>query len=215
MGFELEREVNDHFTPFYGYVADEILGEMGSREGRVLEIGPYGPGVSVALAQKCPGMSFVCGDSYPEALAYQGEKIGVAGLADRIEVRPLDMLELPFADECFELVLFRGGLFFWEEQEKILREMDRVLSHLGLGVHGGGFGARAPNAVIEKHLPRARELNDALGKKRLGHRDVEKFADAAGLSRRAYIMHRHGLWLFWRKREEGYRKMDFSSGGDS
>lgn len=215
MAFELEREVNDHFAPFYDHVADEILGEMEGCDGRVLEIGPYGPGVSVALAQKCPEMSFVCGDSNPDALAYQTEKVGAAGLGSRIEIRALDMLALPFEDKSFGLVLFRGGLFFWEAQDQILREMDRVLSRLGLGVHGGGFGAGAADALIEEHLPRARELNDALGKKRVEPREVEKFAEAAGLSRRAYIVRRHGLWLFWRKRGEGYQKMDFSSDRDS
>ncbi len=112
MGYQVEREVNEHFAPFYPYVADEVLAEYGREVGRVLEIGPYGPGVSIALAKKCPKMTFVCGDEYPEALAYFRECVRRDELIGRVEIQSLDKSSLVFDAEIYDLVIFRGGLFF-------------------------------------------------------------------------------------------------------
>ncbi len=199
MGFELEREVNEHFAPFYPFVAEELLAEFGRDTGRVLEIGPYGPGVAVALAKKCPEMSFVCGDENSGALAYFRECIRREKMNSRIEIQPIDKYSLLFDAETFDLVVFRGGLFFWDDQEKILAEMNRVLKPGGVGALGGGFGAGASDELIESLLPEARELNSRLGKKRLSLDEVKAIAKSSGLSDRSRIAQTHGLWIFWRK----------------
>ncbi len=199
MGFVLEREVNEHFAPFYPFVADELLAEFGRDAGCVLEIGPYGPGVTVALAKKCPAMSFVCGDENGGALSYFRECVRREKINGRIEIQPIDKYSLLFDAGTFDLAVFRGGLFFWKDQEKILAEMDRVLKPGGLGALGGGFGAGAPDELIESLLPQARELNDRLGKKRLSLGEAEAIAGALGLSGRSRIARTHGLWIFWRK----------------
>jgi len=62
MDFGLIRAVNAHFQPFYPYAAMEIHAEYGRDTGDVLEIGPYGPGVAIALAERCPGMLFMGDD---------------------------------------------------------------------------------------------------------------------------------------------------------
>lgn len=199
MGFELEREVNEHFAPFYPFVADEILAEFGASSGRVLEIGPYGPGVAIEIAKKCPEMSFVCGDENGGATSYFRECIRRANLGARIEIQSIDKYSLLFDEEMFDLVVFRGGLFFWDNHEKILAEMNRVMKPGGLGAIGGGFGAGAPDTLIESHLPEARDLNSRLGKKRLSVPEVQKIVKSAGLPRSSRISQEHGLWVFWRK----------------
>ncbi|HJP13756.1 MAG TPA: class I SAM-dependent methyltransferase [Nitrospinota bacterium] len=200
MGFELEQEMNDHFAPFYPYVDDEVLAEYGSASGRVLEVGPYGPGVSIALARKCPEMSFVCGDESGEALAYIRKCVRGEKLTRRVEILNIDKDSLLFDADTFDLVIFRGGLFFWEGQERILSEMNRVLKPGGLGAHGGGFGAGAPDELIELHLKKARALNSRLKKKRLSEEDVKGIVKNAKLDPGARIAKRHGLWIYWRKK---------------
>ena len=200
MGIELEQEMNDHFAPFYPYVADEVLAEYGSASGRVLEVGPYGPGVSIALARKCPEMSFVCGDESGEALAYIRKCVRGEKLTRRVEILNIDKDSLLFDADTFDLVIFRGGLFFWEGQERILSEMNRVLKPGGLGAHGGGFGAGAPDELIELHLKKARALNSRLKKKRLSEEDVKGIVKNAKLDPGARIAKRHGLWIYWRKK---------------
>ena len=198
MDFELIRAVNAHFEPFYPYAAAEVHAEYGRDAGDVLEIGPYGPGVALALAARCPGMNFVCGDDSDRLNDYLAETVAEAGMSTRVRVEPIDKYSLPFETASFDLVIFRGGLFFWEGQEKIVAEMNRVLRPGGMGAHGGGFGAGASDALIESLLPEARALNDRLGKKRLSRADVRQIAENAGLASWR-IAAEHGLWLFWEK----------------
>ena len=200
MDFELIRAVNTCFQPFYAYAAAEIHAEYGRDAGDVLEIGPYGPGVALALAERCPGMRFTCGDDSERLNDYLAGTIAAAGMSARVRVEPLDKYSLPYEAASFDLVIFRGGLFFWEDQERIVAEMDRVLKPGGMGAHGGGFGAGAPDALIESLLPEARALNDRLGKKRLSRADVRQIAENAGLMP-FRIASEHGLWLFWEKRD--------------
>ncbi|MDE0332369.1 MAG: class I SAM-dependent methyltransferase [Nitrospinae bacterium] len=198
MDFELIRAVNACFQPFYPYAAAEIHAEYGRDSGDVLEIGPYGPGVALALAGRCSKMRLVCGDDAERLNDYLAETIAEAGMSARVRVEPIDKYSLPFEAASFDLVIFRGGLFFWEEQERLVAEMDRVLKPGGMGAHGGGFGAGAPDELIESLLPEARALNDRLGKKRLSRADVRQIAENAGLGSWR-IAAAHGLWLYWEK----------------
>ncbi len=199
MDFDLIRAVNAHFQPFYAYAAEEIHARYGRDAGDALEIGPYGPGVALALAARCPGMRLVCGDDSDLLNGYLAERIAEAGMSARVRVAPLDKYRLPFEADAFDLVVFRGGLFFWERQEEILGEMNRVLRPGGLGAHGGGFGAGAPDALVESLLPAARELNDRLGKKRLSRAEAEAVARRAGIGASARVASRRGLWIYWEK----------------
>ena len=198
MDFEWIRAVNDCFKPFYPYAAAEIHAEYGRDEGDVLEIGPYGPGVALALAERCPQMRFVCGDDSQVLNDYLAGTVAQAGMSARVRVEPIDKYDLPFEAASFDLVIFRGGLFFWDGQERIVAEMDRVLKPGGTGAHGGGFGAGAPDALIESLLPEARALNDRLGKRRLSLAHARQIAENSGLGV-FRIASEHGLWLYWEK----------------
>ncbi len=55
------------------------------------------------------------------------EKVRREGLQGRIEVKECDLEELDFDDETFDLVLCEHALCFIEEQDKVVRELVRVL----------------------------------------------------------------------------------------
>ena len=195
----LIRTVNEHFQPFYPYIAEQAMAACGQEEVDVLEIGPYCPGISLALAERWPGLRIVVGDDRPETNAYFGEKIATAGLEGRVEVRHVDKFALGFPEGSFDLVVFRGGLFFWGDMAGILREAYRVLRPGGVALVGGGFGARAPDELIENHLERSRELNRLLNKSRLTSRQVWDALCEAGVADHATLDHRHGLWAVLRR----------------
>jgi len=96
-------------------------------------------------------------------------------------------------------VIFRGGLFLWEGQAPILRESYRVLKAGGVAVIGGGFGAEAPNELIEARGAEIRELNRRLGKRTLSEAEPSDILGQAGLTACAEVERRQGLWLTIRK----------------
>ncbi|MBI2912048.1 MAG: class I SAM-dependent methyltransferase [Chloroflexi bacterium] len=195
----LIRTVNDHFQPFYSYIAEQAMAAFGRVEGDVLEIGPYCPGISLAIAERWPALRIVLGDDRPETNAYFREKIATAGLATRLDVCPVDKFALAFPEGSFDLVVFRGGLFFWGDTAGILREAHRVLRPGGVALVGGGFGAGAPDELIETHLARSRELNRLLNKSRLTSHQVWTALREAGVAGHATLDHRHGLWAVLRR----------------
>ena len=155
--------VNELFAPLYPYVALQIAREYGRSDGTVLELGPFAGGISIELANLLPGLSLTLGDDLPGLLPYFQEKVSKSGQGGKISVSAINMLRLPFGDASFDLVVFRGALFFWEDSAQIVREMYRVLRAGGLAMAGGGFGAETPDSVIEPLLERAKDLNRRIG----------------------------------------------------
>ncbi|MFC1968782.1 methyltransferase domain-containing protein [Chloroflexota bacterium] len=195
----LIREVNQLFEPFYPHVARQIAEAYCRQEGSALEIGPYAPGISLCLAQLYPKLEIVVGDDTPGILSYFRDRIELSGLAGRIKVQGLTKTAMPFGESTFDLVYFRGALFFWEKQVEILQEAYRVLKGGGVGVLGGGFGASAPDWLIDCVLDRSRELNQRLGKKALSEVELRAILQKASLTPCAQIDKRHGLWVIIRK----------------
>lgn len=191
--------VNELFQEIYPYIAKQIASEYNQEEGRALEIGPYGPGISIALARLLPKIEITAGDGSSQINDYLRQKIAEAGLSHRIRVQELDKFHLPFPEESFDLVYFRGALFFWENSLQIVKEAYRVLTPLGLAMLGGGFGADTPEELVEKIAPKSRELNRRLAKVVLTPEDAVETIMKAGLSQTSRLETRRGLWIVVRK----------------
>ncbi len=195
----LQREINELFRPFYPYLAEQLLEEYGKEEGHALEVGPYGPGISIEMARRRPSMTFTVGDSDPDVNEYLLQEIARAGMAERVQVIAADKYGLPWGESSLDLIFLRGGLFFWERHKEILREFFRVLRSGGLAALGGGFGAATPEALIEERLKASRTMNRRLGKRTLSISDVNELIGEASLEGVARIDERHGLWVYLRK----------------
>lgn len=193
--------VNELFAPIYPYVARQVAQAYRRTEGMALEMGPFAGGIAIELSRLCPGLALTLGDDFPGLLPYFREKVDQAGLGHRIAVRELDKARLPFGEGSFDLVVFRGALFFWEGSDRILREMWRVLRAGGLAMAGGGFGADTPESVIASAVDRSRELNRRLGKRVLSEQELLALLEETGLAAHATIDRRHGLWAALRKPE--------------
>ncbi len=192
-------EVNELFSDFYPYVTRQILVAYGRNEGSALELGPFAGGVSIELARQRGGLRITMGDDFPGLTSYFEKKVKDASLEEQISVLPLNKFDLPFPEGTFDLVVFRGGLFFWEDTRKIVEEAYRVLKSGGLAMVGGGFGADAPDDLIDSSAERSRDLNRKLGKQVLSEADLLRILRDVGLEQNSSIDRRHGLWATIRK----------------
>ena len=83
---------------------------------------------SVAIARKMPVGAHVTGVDLSEGmLAVMKEKVAAEGLQEKISIRQGDGEELPFADGSIDRVTIAFGIRNFENREKGLREMLRVL----------------------------------------------------------------------------------------
>lgn len=192
-------EVNELFAPIYPYVAGQIARAYGRQDGLALEMGPFCGGVSLELARLCPEMALTFGDDFPGLLPHFEKVAARSRLGKRIALQPVNKSSLPFPDGTFDLVVFRGAPFFWDDTAQIIREMYRVLRPRGLAMAGGGFGAETPDSVIESLAVRSRELNRRLGKRVLTGQELVSLLEEIGLAPQATIERRHGLWAELRK----------------
>jgi len=194
------RKMNQLFIEVYPYIAKEIMDEFGRGEGTILEIGPFSPGVSLELARRFPKFKFIVGDDDSEVVEYLSGTVRSAKLQNRFTVRVLSKHQLPFVDGQFDLIIFRGGLFFWENTEKILQEIYRVLKPEGMAAVGGGFGKKAPKDLVAKIRDEVREINRRLGKRNLTKEEIVGIIHRAKVNA-TMVEHKHGVWIFMKKPE--------------
>lgn len=196
MKTELIEELLHLWEPIYPFLADFLLKLFERERGDFLEFGPF------------------CGGVTKRLLGRKGFKVAL--LAQR-EIWPIlkGYLEgtgkflgfhweeegLPFWDSSFDLIFCRGAFFFLDE--KLLREVFRILTPGGIAILGGGYGPLTPKEVILPIAERSRELNRALGKRTLKPEEVEGMVVEAGLGGCAEILTEGGLWILLRKRGNG------------
>ena len=191
--------VNWMYERFYPYVARQILDEYGRTSGRALEMGAYAPGISAALLAIAPDLEITVADNTAGLKAHFEDYLSRAGALEKVRIEEGDVEALHYPDASFDLVYFRGALFFIWDPVKLLREADRVLKPGGVALIGGGFGAGAPNEVIEQVAAEARDLNRKLGKRVVSYEEAEACAREAGVWERSRLDKRHGLWVVIRK----------------
>ena len=137
--------------PFLRLVAARSLALMALAPGqRVLDVG-CGTGVLLpALAQAVAPGGTVVGVDYSAAfLEEAGERVGAAGLTERVALEQADAHRLPFPDAAFDGVHSERVLLHLEDPDLALREMRRVVTPGGWVVAAdpdyGGFRIDHPD----------------------------------------------------------------------
>jgi ubiquinone/menaquinone biosynthesis C-methylase UbiE len=144
---EFDRIASEVFAPIYPVIAEQIAERTGITKGRCLDVGTGGGHLGLEVAKLFDG-EIVLLDRNPCALRFAKSRIADRDRG-RITTAEATVRNLPFADESFSLVVSRGSMQFWEDREKSIKEIWRVLARDGAAYMGGGFGSLALRDSIE------------------------------------------------------------------
>jgi ubiquinone/menaquinone biosynthesis C-methylase UbiE len=181
------------------YLAVQVMEGYQKQQGTVLELGPFSGGITLELKRLYPEFEITIADESPETLAYIKAKIAISGLAREIAIKQTDLNQLAFEDCQFDIVVFRGALFFLRDRGKLLPEIWRVLKNGGFALVGGGHGKGVPKPVIGRIAGELRQLHKKLGGRWLNLEELKEIVDRSQLGDSCQITQEGGIWLNIRK----------------
>ena len=193
------KRVNSLWEKIYPYLTSQIMESYKRDSGEVLELGPFSGGISICLAGSYPKLKITIADESPEVVKYLRQEILTSGLAEKVGVKKTNLNRLAFDDSQFDLAVFRGAFFFLNKKKNLLQEVFRVLKDGGVAFVGGGFGKGTPKELINEIADESRELNDRLGRRRVGIKELEEMVRKSELTDKCRIEETGGIWLNIRK----------------
>ncbi len=199
----IEKEV---FAPLYPLLAEQIIAATGKTTGLCVDLGCGTGALGCALLEKTQ-LQMLFYDESQQMLDLVAEKMAEHQLAGRFNLQCGDVASIDLADGAVDLAVSRGSIFFWEDLEKSLQEIERILAPGGWAYIGGGFGSQQIMdeiiARMEAKPAEGKESFSAKVRRNLGPETQTAFAAAlkkAGIKN--YTVQRSediGLWIVIRK----------------
>lgn len=134
-----EKIMKGDFRKIYPEIARQVVNRTGVITGRCIDLGG-GPGMLGISIAKITLLRVTVLDLMPECVELVGQNSHEEGYSHRVDAVQGVAEDLPFADSSIDLVVSRGSIFFWEDQQQGLAEVYRVLRPGGWAFIGGGFG---------------------------------------------------------------------------
>ncbi len=123
--YSVLAENNPVMVDFYENVANEVFLNLSS--GNILDVGT-GPGIlAFKVADKNDKFRVFGVDISSSMVEIAKNKAKKKGLSDRVTFQFGDVLNLPFEDESFDLVLSTFSFHHWSSPSKGIKEIYRVL----------------------------------------------------------------------------------------
>lgn len=169
---EFDRVAREVFAPIYPVITEQIKQKTGITRGTCLDIGCGGGYLGIALAGITELFIYLF-DKSPEMLEIATRNIAGHGLQKRARTLLGDVHEIPLKDQSVDLVISRGSIFFWENQQKAFQEIYRVLAPKGVAFIGGGFGNAELKKLIDARMAQKdrnwqERINKNIGKNAVG-----------------------------------------------
>jgi SAM-dependent methyltransferase len=120
-------------------------------------------------------------------------------LVEKIEIIETDPSLVGLEEDRFDLVIFRGALFFPNLFQVDFSAIYRILKKGGMALLGGGFGKFTPESVIEKIKRRSRDLNLAIGKIEIDEDQFRQDLRTKNLKGNFEFLSEGGLWVMMKK----------------
>lgn len=172
-----DRLALEIFAPLYPFVAEKAVRRTGIRSGNLLDVGCGGGYLGLAVMETGAFRGTFL-DVNEESLRLAEQHLAERGLEG--DVVTGDVQKMPFEDGMFDLVVSRGSMPFWEDQEKAFREIWRVLKPEGRAYIGVGYGSAGLREQIRRNL----KLKDGeRGGPRARGKDTKMYPDNAPYER--------------------------------
>lgn len=149
--YEYDAIAEKIFFPIYDIIADHIIETTGIKTGKVLDIGCGGGHLGLTLLKKTDleGCFFdinhlAIGIAKKRALDWQLDR--------RTYFSIQDVHEMTYDENTFDLIISRGSMGFWENQEIAFKEIYRVLAPGGKTYIGSGLGNFETKKKIKKAM---------------------------------------------------------------
>ena len=200
--YEFDEIAQNVFLPIYPLIAKQIKRETKIDDGLCLDIGCGGGHLGFAL-MKMTNLDIIFLDNNKDALDIANKRSQDLEVEYRANTILGDVQKIPLKDKSINLVISRGSLWFWEDKNKSLEEIYRVLKEDGIAYIGGGFGdEETKKQVYEKMKQRDGEDFGEKRKKFTTGNDVEFYTgilEEIGIKNFDIKDDEEGLWLIIRK----------------
>jgi len=148
--YEFDQIAQNVFLPIYPLIADQIKRETKIEKGVCLDIGSGGGHLGFALME-ITNLDVIFLDNNNDALDIANKRSEELGIQYSANTILGDVQDIPLDNECINLVISRGSLWFEEDKKKNLEEIYRILKEDGVAYIGYGFGdEKTKNQIYKK-----------------------------------------------------------------
>ncbi len=165
------------FAPIYPIIATNIVKKSGIEEGICLDLGCGIASLGISVAEitemQVYGIDIstkMCRLSKNKALSH--------GLSGKVVPVQSDVHLLPFRNNCADLIVSRGSVFFWNDLPVAFKEISRVLAPGGQAWVGGGFGTKELRAQISEQMVEIDPDWHTNSKERLSQKNLQAIQEA-------------------------------------
>ena len=149
-----ERLASRHLRRLYTRVAADVAAAGLPDGSRVLDAGT-GPGrVPLAIADTAPGLRVEGVDLSEEMIEHARRAVTDAAVRDRVSFAVGDVVDLPYPDDTFDLIVSTLSQHHWADREAGVRELLRVLRPTGqIWIYDIRFALRRAEAAARAAQP--------------------------------------------------------------
>jgi len=184
------------FAPIYPVIAVHIIKQSGIEKGICLDLGCGIASLGIAVAE-ITNMQVYGVDISTKMCRLSRKKASRHCLSGKIVPVQSDVHLLPFRNNCADLIVSRGSVFFWNDLPLAFKEIARVLAPGGQAWVGGGFGTKELRAQISEKMVEIDPDWHTSSKERLSPENLQAIQEAGRQTEVPYhvVQDDSGFWM--------------------
>lgn len=184
------------FSPIYPVIAAHIIKQSKIEKGICLDLGCGIASLGIAVAE-ITDMQVYGVDISTEMCRLSKNKAFRHRLSGKVAPVQSDVHQLPFRNNCANLIVSRGSVFFWNNLPVAFKEISRVLAPGGQAWVGGGFGTKELRAQVSEKMVEIDPDWHASSKERLSPKNLQAIQEAGRQTGIPYhvVQDDSGFWV--------------------